>query len=179
MRCARPRPCSRKCASGLELAREAWAEAREEGQGHVSAGLAALRAAAGRQAKELDPDEIKQRLARIAGRELARSMITRRGRGAGTYAAGLPMCWAKPGPKTRSGKRPARRNASRSWTKSASGSANSTGISDGNCSPFGVTAEANREDQRSVHSSLGERQRCEKRGPNPPPVFSLTEGSAP
>lgn len=54
----------------LELARDAWAEAREEGQGHVSAGLAALRAAAGRQAKELDPDEIKERLARIAGREL-------------------------------------------------------------------------------------------------------------
>ena len=54
----------------LELARDAWAEAREEGQGHVSAGLAALRAAAGRQAKELDPDEIKERLARIAGRDL-------------------------------------------------------------------------------------------------------------
>ena len=54
----------------LELARDAWAEAREEGQGHVSAGLAALRAAAGRQAKDLDPDEIKQRLARIAGQEL-------------------------------------------------------------------------------------------------------------
>jgi ATP-dependent exoDNAse (exonuclease V) alpha subunit len=54
----------------LELARDAWAEAREEGQGHVSAGLAALRAAAGRQAKELNPDEIKQRLARIAGHNL-------------------------------------------------------------------------------------------------------------
>ena len=38
--------------------------------GNVSAGLAALRAVAGRQAKELDPDEIKERLARIAGREL-------------------------------------------------------------------------------------------------------------
>ena len=35
------------------------------------AGLAALRAAAGRQAKELDPDEIKERLAKIAGREQA------------------------------------------------------------------------------------------------------------
>ena len=54
----------------LELARDAWAEAREEGHGHVSAGLAALRAVAGRQAKELDQDEIKQRLARIAGRDL-------------------------------------------------------------------------------------------------------------
>jgi hypothetical protein len=54
----------------LELARDAWAEARQEGQGHVSAGLAALRAAAGRQAKGLDQDEIKERLARIAGRDL-------------------------------------------------------------------------------------------------------------
>lgn len=54
----------------LELARCAWAEAREEGLGHVSAGLAALRAVAGRQAKERDQDEIKERLARIAGRDL-------------------------------------------------------------------------------------------------------------
>ena len=54
----------------LELVRDAWDEAREEGQGHFSAGLAALRAVAGRQAKEVDQDEIKQRLARIAGRDL-------------------------------------------------------------------------------------------------------------
>ena len=54
----------------LELAREAYGVAREEGHGHVSAGLAALRAVAGRQAKELDQDEVKERLARIAGREL-------------------------------------------------------------------------------------------------------------
>ena len=54
----------------LELARDAWAEAREEGHGHVSAGLAALRVVAGRQAKEVNQDEIKQRLARIAGRDL-------------------------------------------------------------------------------------------------------------
>lgn len=54
----------------LELARDAWTEARDEGHGHVSAGLAALRAVAGRQAKELDQDKIKQRLARIAGRDL-------------------------------------------------------------------------------------------------------------
>lgn len=53
----------------LELARDAWADAREEGHGHVSAGLAALRAVAGRQAKELNQGEIKQRLERIAGRE--------------------------------------------------------------------------------------------------------------
>ena len=54
----------------LELARDAWAEAREEGQGHVSAGLAALRAVAGRQAKELDQEEIKARLEQIAGHDL-------------------------------------------------------------------------------------------------------------
>jgi hypothetical protein len=54
----------------LDLARDAWAEAREEGHGHVSAGLAALRAVAGRQVKELDQDEVKERLARIAGRDV-------------------------------------------------------------------------------------------------------------
>jgi hypothetical protein len=61
----------------LEMARDAWAEAREEGHGHVSAGLAALRAVAGRQAKELGQDEIKQRLARIAGRDLGADEIAR------------------------------------------------------------------------------------------------------
>jgi len=66
----------------LELARDAWAEARDEGQGHVSAGLAALRAAAGRQAKELDQDEIKQRLARIAGRDLGEEHDHAPGQGA-------------------------------------------------------------------------------------------------
>jgi len=65
----------------LELARDAWAEAREEGR-HVSAGLAALRAAAGRQAKELEPDEIKQRLARIAGRDLGEGHDHTPGQGA-------------------------------------------------------------------------------------------------
>ena len=54
----------------LELARDAWDEAREEGHGHVSAGLAALRAVAGRQVKELDQDEIKARLERIAGHDV-------------------------------------------------------------------------------------------------------------
>ncbi len=66
----------------LELARDAWAEAREEGQGHVSAGLAALRAAAGRQAKELDPDGIKQRLARIAGKDRGADQEVIEGQGA-------------------------------------------------------------------------------------------------
>lgn len=53
----------------LELAREAWAEAREDGHGHVSAGLAALRAVAGRQAKELDQDAIRDRLKQVLGRD--------------------------------------------------------------------------------------------------------------
>lgn len=66
----------------LELARDAWVEAREEGQGHVSAGLAALRAAAGRQAKELDPDEIKECLARIAEREQGADQEVIEGQGA-------------------------------------------------------------------------------------------------
>ena len=56
----------------LELARDAWAEARDEGHGHLSTGLAALRAAAGRQAKELDQDEIKQRLVSIVGHKIRR-----------------------------------------------------------------------------------------------------------
>jgi hypothetical protein len=57
----------------LEVARDAWAEAREERQGPVSAGLAALRAAAGRQAKELDQDKIKQQMVRVAGHDLGAS----------------------------------------------------------------------------------------------------------
>lgn len=61
--------------------RDAWAEAREEGQGHVSAGLAALRAAAGRQAKELDQEEVRQRLARIVGRELGEEHDHKPGQG--------------------------------------------------------------------------------------------------
>ena len=65
----------------LELARDAWAEAREEGQGHVSAGLVALRAAAGRQAKQLDQEEIKERLARIAGREQSEELDKAPGQG--------------------------------------------------------------------------------------------------
>jgi len=55
----------------LKLAREAWAEARDEGHGKVSAGLVALLAVAGRHVKELYRDEINARLERIAGRDLA------------------------------------------------------------------------------------------------------------
>ena len=65
----------------LELARDAWAEAREEGHGHVSAGLAALRAVAGRQTKELDQGEIKARLERIAGHDLGADQSTHEAEG--------------------------------------------------------------------------------------------------
>ena len=53
-----------------ELDRDALAEAREEGHGHFIAGLAALRTAAGRQAKALDQDKVKAGLKRIVGRNL-------------------------------------------------------------------------------------------------------------
>ena len=53
----------------LELAREAYGAAREEGQGHVSAGLAALRAAAGRQGLGSGQGDIAERLAGIVGRD--------------------------------------------------------------------------------------------------------------
>lgn len=64
-----PKAVSPNMRERLELAREAYAEAREEGRGHFSVGLAVLCAAAGRQARELDQDEIEPRLARIAGQE--------------------------------------------------------------------------------------------------------------
>ena len=53
----------------LELAREAYGAAREEGLGHVSAGLAALRAAAGRQGLGSGQSDIAERLAGIVGRD--------------------------------------------------------------------------------------------------------------
>lgn len=84
----------------LEMARDAWAEAREEGQGHVGAGLAALRAAAGRQAKELDQDEIKQRLARIAGRDLGADEADR-GAGANSIRNRLNQVLARDKPDPR------------------------------------------------------------------------------
>ena len=53
----------------LELAREAYGAARDEGLGHVSAGLAALRAAAGRQGLGSRQGDIAERLAGITGRD--------------------------------------------------------------------------------------------------------------
>ena len=54
----------------LELARETYGLAREEGRDRVSAGLAALRAAAGKdRSGEREPDGFRERLERIVGRD--------------------------------------------------------------------------------------------------------------
>jgi hypothetical protein len=53
----------------LDVAREAYGAARDEGQGRVSAGLAALRAAAGKGGREGSSDDIKDRLAQIVERD--------------------------------------------------------------------------------------------------------------
>ena len=84
----------------LEQAREAYAEAREEGQNHIGAGLAALRVAAGRQAKEPDQDEIKERLARIAGREYgAEEPVNEAGAGAIRVRLNQVLGRNTPGPR--------------------------------------------------------------------------------
>lgn len=54
----------------LELARDTWTDAREEWHGHISAGTGGVARRRKRQAKEQDPDEVKERLARIVGRDL-------------------------------------------------------------------------------------------------------------
>jgi hypothetical protein len=56
----------------LELARETYDLAREDGQGRVSAGLAALRAAAGKTNERQGGDQIKERLERIVERDFGR-----------------------------------------------------------------------------------------------------------
>lgn len=55
----------------MELARQSYSLAREDGQGRVSAGLAALRAAAG-DSNERSPDDIRDRLAKIVARDQGR-----------------------------------------------------------------------------------------------------------
>ncbi len=52
----------------LDMAREAYGAARDEGQGRVSAGLAALRAATTKERGAGASDDIRERLARITGR---------------------------------------------------------------------------------------------------------------
>ena len=53
----------------LDLARETYGAERDAGQGRVSAGLAALRAAASKERGAGASDDIRERLARITGRE--------------------------------------------------------------------------------------------------------------
>ncbi|KEP68135.1 molybdopterin-guanine dinucleotide biosynthesis protein MobA [Thioclava dalianensis] len=53
----------------VELARETYGIAREEGQGRVSAGLAALRAAAAKDRGAHEAGDLRERLARITGRD--------------------------------------------------------------------------------------------------------------
>ena len=55
----------------LDLARETYGIAREEGQGRVSAGLAALRAAAAKDRGPREAGDFRERLARITGRDEA------------------------------------------------------------------------------------------------------------
>jgi MobA/MobL family len=59
----------REMRERLELARETYGLAREEGQGRVSAGLAALRAAAGKEAQQRSPEQIRERLEQIVVRD--------------------------------------------------------------------------------------------------------------
>lgn len=56
----------------LDIAREIYDMAREEGHGRVSAGLAALRAAATKDSREQSSDGIKERLAKIVERDQTR-----------------------------------------------------------------------------------------------------------
>jgi hypothetical protein len=53
----------------LDVARETYGAEREAGQGRVSAGLAALRAAASKERGAAASDDIRERLARITGRD--------------------------------------------------------------------------------------------------------------
>jgi len=52
----------------LELARETYGIEREAGQGRVSAGLAALRAATSKERGERNPEDFRERLSQVVGR---------------------------------------------------------------------------------------------------------------
>ena len=76
----------REVRERAELAREAYAEAREEGLGQVGAGLAALRAAAERdreraREREAGPEDLRERLRAILGRQEAQEAERGLGRG--------------------------------------------------------------------------------------------------
>ncbi len=59
----------REMRERLELARDTYGLARGEGQGRVSAGLAALRAAASKDTQWRSPEQIKERLEQIVARD--------------------------------------------------------------------------------------------------------------
>jgi MobA/MobL family len=59
----------REMRERLELARDTYGLARDGGQGRVSAGLAALRAAAGNDVQQRSPEQIKERLEKIVARD--------------------------------------------------------------------------------------------------------------
>ena len=65
------RAAFREMRERVELARETYGVAREEGQGRVSAGLAALRAATSKERGPRASDDIRERLAQITGRDEA------------------------------------------------------------------------------------------------------------
>ena len=63
------RAAFREMRERLELARETYGIEREAGQGRVSAGLAALRAATSKErSSERNPEDFRERLARVVGR---------------------------------------------------------------------------------------------------------------
>jgi hypothetical protein len=63
------RAAFREMRARLELARETYSTEREAGQGRVSAGLAALRAATAKDRdRDRNPDDFRERLARVVGR---------------------------------------------------------------------------------------------------------------
>lgn len=62
------RAAFREMRERLELARETYGIEREAGQGRVSAGLAALRAATSKERGERTSDDIRERLSQVVGR---------------------------------------------------------------------------------------------------------------
>ena len=62
------RAAFREMRARLEVARETYGIEREAGQGRVSAGLAALRAATSKERGERNPDDIRGRLSQVVGR---------------------------------------------------------------------------------------------------------------
>jgi len=73
------RAAFREMRERLDIARETYGTAREEGQGRVSAGLAALRAATSKERGPRGSDDIRERLAQITGRDDADRDAAERG----------------------------------------------------------------------------------------------------